>query len=255
MYNSGSMPSLSDIAAVTGNNDGFGGNNGWWVLIILFAIFGGWGNAGYGGFGGGQVGDNYVLASDFSQLSRQIDSGFSEQRGQGIQIANGISALGYDQLAQMNNINTNILTTGNALQAAVKDCCCQTQQNIKDTQYAIATNANAIDRTLCDKFCQTNFNMQTNTRDIIDNGRSDTHAILAKLDAMENSRKDEKIAEQNAIITDLKFAASQANQNNLLINTLRPLPQPCYTVANPWGCNCNCGQTVGYFGTYGTTIA
>lgn len=39
MFNS-SMPSLSDIAAVT-NNDGFGGNNGWWILIILFAIFGG----------------------------------------------------------------------------------------------------------------------------------------------------------------------------------------------------------------------
>ena len=40
-------PSLADIAAVTDgnrNNDGFGNGNGWWVLIILFAIFGGWGN-------------------------------------------------------------------------------------------------------------------------------------------------------------------------------------------------------------------
>lgn len=252
MFNSSAFPSLSDIAAVTNGNDGFGGNNGWWVLIILFAIFGGWGNGGYGGYGSGGIQENYILSSDFGQLSRQIDNGFSEQRGQGIQIANGISSLGYDQLAQMNNINTNILTTGNTLQAAVKDCCCTTQQNIKDTQYAIATNANAIDRTLCDKFCQTNFNMQTNTRDIIDNGRADTQAILAKLDAMENSRKDEKIAEQQAMISDLKFAASQANQNNVLINTLRPLPQPCFTVANPWGCNC--GQTIGT-GYFGTTIA
>ncbi|MBQ0035597.1 MAG: hypothetical protein KBT35_01630 [Firmicutes bacterium] len=249
MFNSNGFPSLSDIAAVTNSNDGFGGNNGWWVLIILFAIFGGWGNGSWGGYGAGGVQENYILSSDFGQLSRQIDNGFSEQRGQGIQIANGISSLGYEQLGQMNNINTNILTTGNTLQAAVKDCCCQTQQNIKDTQYAIATNASVIDRTLCDKFCQTNFNMQTNTRDIIDNGRSDTQAILAKLDAMENSRKDEKIAEQQAMISDLKFAASQANQNNVLINTLRPLPTPCYTVANPWGCNCNYGQTVGYFGT------
>lgn len=44
MINVISAPSLSDIAAVTkdGNGDGWGNGNGWWVLIILFAIFGGW---------------------------------------------------------------------------------------------------------------------------------------------------------------------------------------------------------------------
>lgn len=52
MFNMGSAPSLSDIAAVTkdGNGDGWDNGNGWWVLIILFAIFGGWGN-GWGGQG------------------------------------------------------------------------------------------------------------------------------------------------------------------------------------------------------------
>ena len=46
MFNS--SPSLADIAAVTGGNrnDGAWGDGGWWVLIILFALFGGWG--GYG---------------------------------------------------------------------------------------------------------------------------------------------------------------------------------------------------------------
>ena len=56
MFGGGAMPSLADIAAVTGNNnngDGFGGNNGWWVLIILFALFGGWGRGGYGDQQGG----------------------------------------------------------------------------------------------------------------------------------------------------------------------------------------------------------
>nr|DAP09071.1 MAG TPA: Protein of unknown function (DUF1619) [Caudoviricetes sp.] len=39
---SNSAPSLSDIAAVTdGNrNGGWSDGNGWWVLIILFALFG-----------------------------------------------------------------------------------------------------------------------------------------------------------------------------------------------------------------------
>ena len=40
--------SLADIAAATGNNrnnDGWGADGGWFIWIILiFAIFGGWGN-------------------------------------------------------------------------------------------------------------------------------------------------------------------------------------------------------------------
>lgn len=35
MFNMGSAPSLSDIAAVTkdGNGDGWGNGNGWWMFI------------------------------------------------------------------------------------------------------------------------------------------------------------------------------------------------------------------------------
>lgn len=53
MFNS--SPSLADIAAVTGGNrnDGAWGDGGWWVLIILFALFGGWGGYGFGNNGGG----------------------------------------------------------------------------------------------------------------------------------------------------------------------------------------------------------
>ena len=49
--------SLSDIAAVSGRNgeDGFfGGNNGWWIIFLLF-LFAGWGGNGFG-FGGGRGG-------------------------------------------------------------------------------------------------------------------------------------------------------------------------------------------------------
>lgn len=50
-------PSLADIAAVAKDNDGFGGNNGWWILIILFAIFGGWGNGWNGNNAVGEMND------------------------------------------------------------------------------------------------------------------------------------------------------------------------------------------------------
>ena len=56
MFNSANVPSLADIAAVTGNNknDGMWGGDGWWAIIIFAIIFGwnGFGNNGWGGNGG-----------------------------------------------------------------------------------------------------------------------------------------------------------------------------------------------------------
>ncbi len=52
MLNS-TTPSIADNAAVTRNDrNGWGNADGWWILIILFALFGGWGN-GFNGIGGG----------------------------------------------------------------------------------------------------------------------------------------------------------------------------------------------------------
>jgi len=45
--------SAADLAAVVGNNDGFGnGNMAWWIVILLLFCNGGWGN-GWGNNGGG----------------------------------------------------------------------------------------------------------------------------------------------------------------------------------------------------------
>ena len=78
--------SLADIAAATGNNGnnngiGWGGDwSAWIIIFLIFAAFG-WGGNGNGLFGGGSRGaaDNYVLASDFSMLSRQMSDGFASQ--------------------------------------------------------------------------------------------------------------------------------------------------------------------------------
>ena len=47
MFNEGY--SLADLAAATGNNDGFGANNGaWWIIILFLFCFMGGGNGYFG---------------------------------------------------------------------------------------------------------------------------------------------------------------------------------------------------------------
>lgn len=266
--------SLADIAAATGNNnDGWNNGFGMWIWVILiFAIFGGWGNGfgGYGGYGAGGVQENYVLTSDFSQLSRQLADNTAMTERKLDSITNGLCDGFYTTAQQINGVNTNIMQGTNTLQAAVKDCCCQTQQNIadvkytigstgaeisrgvergfSDTNYNLATQANGITNAIQTGFCQTNFNAQSNTRDIVDSNNAGTRAILDKLCQMEANAKDEKIAELTAKLNRADLAASQAAQNSYLISELRPCPSPAYVVPNPF-CNCQCGQN------YGTTIA
>lgn len=179
MFNSGSVPSLADIAAVTKNNDGtdgFGGNNGWWILIILFALFG-WGRNGYGngsenGNGGGTTvvtvptpmmggcyGGGYGMSANFTDAA--IQRGFDNQavinKLDGIN--NGLCGLGYDQLAQMNGIGNQITQTGFGLQQAINsntvagmqntnaimtqaaDCCCKTQTGFMNVINQMDKNA------------------------------------------------------------------------------------------------------------------
>ena len=47
----------ADFAAVTGNNNGWGNDGGWWLILLFLFAFGGWGN-GFGNNGGGFVVDS-----------------------------------------------------------------------------------------------------------------------------------------------------------------------------------------------------
>lgn len=203
-----------------GQNDGFGGDGGWWAWILIFALFG-WGGNGFG-FGNGSQ-------SGFTDAA--VQRGFDQQavisKLDGIN--NGICSLGYDQLAQMNGINTNIMQGFNAVQAQAAECCCQTQRAIDGVRYDMATDTCAIttavnqgfaqlDRTINDKFCD-----------------------------LEMRQMKQTIDEQASLIQSLNLAQSQANQNAYLVNALRPSPVPAYNVPNPYagygqcGCNTGCG--------------
>lgn len=234
-YAEGMSP--ADLAAVTGANDGFGENNGWWI-ILLFLL---WGRNGWGNESGGSIKDQYVLSSDFATIQRQLSDGFNSIDNALDRQNAGICDLGYTNLSLSNQTNTNILQGTNTLQAAIKDCCCTTQQNIKDVGYNIATTGADIKYAIKDCCCDTEKQFMQNRFDMAQYNCNTLQAI----DKVGDRIIDYLAADKAQALRDenqaLRLAASQANQNNYLIQQLRPAPIPAWMVNPPYqfgGC-CN----------------
>lgn len=276
--------SASDVALLSGNNgrnnDGFGSDGNWaWVLIFLIFALGGFGRNGYGfGGGTGSVSDNYVLASDFATLQRQMDSGFDRIGNRIENVNNGLCDGFYAMNTGMLNgfggvqqamcqgfsgINQAITTNGYEtrlgtqalgsqlancccnIEKAIADCCCTTQRGIDGINYNMAMNTNALQNTMCN-----------NTRDIIESNNANYRALHDEIVANRIEDKNAQIQAQQNEINALRLAASQEKQNSFLISQLKPCPDPAYIVPNPnccynygingYGysnnCGCNCGN-------------
>lgn len=231
----------SDVALLSGrngNNDGFGDNGSWWVIIFLIFAFMGWGRNG-NGFGGGNgsgATDNYVLASDFATIQRQLSDGFSDLTSQSRYIQNGLCdgfyAMNTSLLNGFAGVNNSIMTNGyetrnaiNNLSSDLASCCCQTQRAIDGVNYNLATNTCALQNT-----------MNMNTRDIVDTVNANYRALHDEIVANRIEDKNAQIQAQQNEINALRLSASQAKQNAYLINELKPCPSPSYIVPNPNCC-------------------
>lgn len=241
MFTNGYMPSLSDVAAAAGgnrNNGTFGDGNGWWVLIILFALFGGWGNNGYGGRNGGAT-ETAVNAD----LQRGLDT--AAITGQLNSITQGLNTLGYNQLSQINGINQSICNTGyniqnaiqqqsvaamqqaNALQSQLAQCCCENREATAQVRYDMSTNACAITTAI-----------QQMGQNIMQNCNNNYRELHDELVSVRIQEKDSKIAEQASVIQALNLAASQQAQNSTIINQV--VNQVVAQLRNSTGCSgCN----------------
>ena len=245
--------SLADIAAATGNNksnDGFGGDNWAWV-IVLFLIFG-WGNRG-NGFGGCSSGsgamDNYVLASDFATIQRQLSDGFGDLTSQTRYIQNGLCdgfyAMNTSLLNGFAGTNNAIMTNGyetrnaiNNVSSQLASCCCDIREGIQGINYNLATNTCALQNT-----------MNMNTRDIVDTVNANYRALHDEIVANRIEDKNAQIQAQQNEINALRLSASQSAQNAYLLSELKPCPSPSYIVPNPNCCynyqvtsGCGCGN-------------
>jgi hypothetical protein len=247
--------SAADVAAVTRNNDGgmFGGNNDWgWIIILL--LFG-WNGRGFGGgfsggYGGGSCGapcatqadvraavdqqtliskidqQTYGLADSFTALNNTLNNNF---RG----IDNAICTLGYQGAQHASNLS-----------AQLAQCCCDTRAAIKDVETQSVFNTGAIQKDIAACCCDIEkMNMQN---------RFDAQAYncntLQAIDKLGDRIIDYMSAEKTQALRDenmaLRLQASQAKQNQYLINELRPCPIPAYITCNPYAYTnpCGCGN-------------
>ena len=253
--------SASDVALLSNsgrNNDGWGNEGGaWWIIIFLIFALGGFRGNGWGNNQGGGAADNYVLASDFATLQRQLDSGF-DRIGNRIENVNnglcdGFYAMNTGMLNGFGGVQQTLCQGFSGVNQAISnsafnterglwnlssqfaDCCCQTQRAIDGVNYNMAMNTNGIQQTLCNT-----------TRDLIENQNANYRAIHEELVANKLEAKNDRIAAQQNEINALRLAASQAKQNSYLVNELRPCPVPAYITCNPYQsynpCNpCGCG--------------
>lgn len=231
----------SDVALLSGrngNNDGFGDNGSWWVIIFLIFAFMGWGRNG-NGFGGGNgsgATDNYVLASDFATIQRQLSDGFGDLTAQSRYIQNGLCdgfyAMNTSLLNGFAGTNNAIMTNGyetrnaiNNVSSQLADCCCKTQSAIQGVNYNLATNT-----------CNLQNTMNMNTRDIVDTVNANYRALHDEIVANRIEDKNAQIAAQQNEINALRLSASQSAQNAYLLSELKPCPSPSYIVPNPNCC-------------------
>lgn len=197
------------------NNDGFGGNGGWWIWIIFLAMmWGGFGGRGFGGYGDGtgflasQINNDYgrdVLLQAINgngdavrQLATTLHADVNQVQSTLCSISNAVGLTGQQIISA-------VQAGDNAIASQIASCCCDTKNMITTQGYEnrlatldqTATLAGKIDaqtNLINDKFCQLEMREMQN-----------------KIDAL----RDEKVVLQNNI--------SQRAQNEYIATSLYPI--------------------------------
>ena len=245
VFNDGNSNSLATAAMMNG---GMGGawNNPIWALAFLAFL----GRGGFG-FGDGYGNGNHACTSN--QLS-QIQDTLNTNQGNTL-LMNAISgnATSIKELANAINCNHNAVTAAingvqsaicsvgnqvgmgtaqviNAVQSgdtsiitAIKDCCCQTQQNIIKMGYDNQINNMQQSQLIQNGFCQVGYEAAQNANGIRQAISDQTIAINAKIDAQESARKDREINALTAQLATVNARAERAAELAPIIKTLEEI--------------------------------
>jgi hypothetical protein len=214
-------------------NSGFGGD--WVWLILILALFGGFGGNGWGngGFGGGFNNEYAWLSNGQKEIMSNTNNGFDtlhlSNQIEGVRdgiygLSNQLCNCCSDMQATVNAGFANAETSANARQMA-------NMQQSFNNQIATLQGFNGVTSQLCDasaenrlgqanltatilsENCADRAALQEGVRDIITNATSNTQRILDQLCQDKIDAKNEKIADLERQLSMADLKASQVAQN------------------------------------------
>lgn len=221
---------------VNNNGGGFFGNNAWEgiiALIVVAAIF----NNGNGGlFGNGNnsnSAEREMLMSaiqrngtDLSQLAQSIGCSTGRLQDAIGEVSTQICNLAGQQGLSFQSVINSIQAGNASIASQLCDCCCRTQTAIQESNYLTERGFCNTNQILTKGFSDLGYAFANQTCDLKQTANANTASIIAKLDAIEDSRKDRELAEKDRTIATL--TARSERQAEL---------QPIYSALQEIQCN------------------
>ena len=212
-----------NIVAMMNGGGGFGGNgfnNPFWALVLLAFLRNnfGWGGDGNGGncsaaFVSSQLGQAIAgNANALSNLSTHLDCSIG-------QVQTGIAALqsAIQSVANQTGMSgmqvINAIQSGNtAIANQISQCCCDNKLLTTSQGYENRINNLQQSQLIQNGFNQIGYAAAEQTCAIKQNQTDNTSRVLAKLDAIEDSRKDREINSLSAALTAANSRAERQSE-------------------------------------------
>ena len=232
-------------------NSGFGGDSSWLWLIIILALFGGWGNNGNGGFGNGFNNDYAWLSNGQKEIMQNTNDGFNT-----LQLANQLTGInsGVQNLStQLCNccadVNSNLCNGFAGVNATVNAGFANAETSANARQMANMQQAfsnqlstiqgfNTVNSALCDasaenrlgqanltstilaENCADRAALQEGVRDIITNQTANTQRIIDEIFRDRLDEKDSKISDLQRELQMADLRASQIAQTQAITSNI-----------------------------------
>ena len=235
----GMMPLLASLCQQRGidpnillamkNNNGFGGEGGWFMWVIFLFFLMGWGGNGFG-FGFGNQNGNLpnMINNDagrellmsaiqgngnaIGQLATTLNCNINQVNSALQALATQLQGVG-NQVGMSGMQVINAIQSGNAqLASQLAQCCCDNKMAICQQTNTLQSTINGVGNAMERGFSDNAFRMNTLACDLKTSANDNTRAILGKLDQIEDSRKDREIASLTAQLTASQSRAERQSE-------------------------------------------
>jgi hypothetical protein len=223
------------MGMMNNGNGGFGGFGGRGLddiitLIVVAAIFGN-GNFGFGNNGNNQ--NSQYLSSllerngvDIASLASSVNCSSDRIRDAIGNVSTQISNLAGQNGLSFQQVINSIQAGNSSLATQICNCCCDIKGAVQESNYLTERGFCNTNQILAKGFSDIGYAFRDQTCNLEKAGSANTAAIIAKLDAIEDSRKDRELAEKDRIIATL--TARSERQAEL---------QPIYSALQEIQCN------------------